>query len=214
VYGRILAERELASITTPLPTRLGNISIRIRDSRGIARLAPLISTGAGWSYTTFVIPSETAVGPAEVAVVRADGTESTARVVITDVSPALWTATHDGRGPVIGHALRQSLNGKSSAKAAWECPPAGCRTVPVDFTATTRVRLEGTGFRYAGEKSAITVTIDDVPAPVLSFGAMEAPGRDSLVIELPRELRGRGETDLVVRVHGEISNVVRIHCGK
>ena len=58
------------------------------------------------------------------------------------------------------------------------------------------------------------MTIDDVPAPVLSFGAMEAPGRDSLVIDLPRELHGRGETDLVVRVHGEISNVVRIHCGK
>lgn len=213
VYGRILAEREMQSAVTPLPRRLGNISIRVRDSAGVARLAPLISTGAGWSYTTFVVPSDTAVGPAEIAVVRSDGTESKTRVVITDVSPALWTATHDGRGPVIGHVVGRGAAGGRLEEAAWECLPEGCRTTPIGLAGPARVRLEGTGFRYAGDRSAIRVTVDDVAAPVLSFGAMKTPGRDYLLIELPRKLRGRGETDLVVRVRGEISNVARIHCG-
>jgi hypothetical protein len=62
-YGPILAEREVTAPSgRPLPLVLGNVSVRVTDSRGIARLARLQYTGAGWSDTTFVVPADAAVG--------------------------------------------------------------------------------------------------------------------------------------------------------
>ena len=49
--------------------------------------------------------------------------------------------------------------------------------------------------------------------PVLSYGAADDLGRDQLTIRLPDELRGAGETDLMLTLNGKLSNVVRIHCG-
>ena len=70
-YGPILADREMHAAGRPLPFRLGNMTVRVTDSRGVARRAGLLFTGAGWSYLTFAIPPNTALGPAEVA--RAHG---------------------------------------------------------------------------------------------------------------------------------------------
>ena len=52
-----------------------------------------------------------------------------------------------------------------------------------------------------------------VAVPVVSFGAADTVGRDQVTIQLPAELRGAGETDLVMTLNGVLSNVVRIHCG-
>ena len=59
------------------------------------------------------------------------------------------------------------------------------------------------------------MTVGGIAVPVLSFGAADADdvGRDQVTIQLPLELRGAGETDLVMTVNSVLSNVVRIHCG-
>src|SRR5450432_925408 len=64
----VLAEREMSAAGPSLPLVMGNVSVRVRDSRGIARLARLLYTGSGWSDVTFIIPAGSALGPAEVAV--------------------------------------------------------------------------------------------------------------------------------------------------
>jgi uncharacterized protein (TIGR03437 family) len=199
----------------PWPTTLGNISVRVTDSRGAARLAPLLHTGGGWAQATFIVPENTASGPAEVAVVRSDGTSSAGEVMIADVAAGLWTAAHDGRGPVIGQVLQRFPDGRTAEFPDWECSDKTCRTVaiPLSERVRTTVRLEGTGFRHAGPHAAIRVTVDDVAVPVVSFGPMAGIGRDQLTIQLPNSLRGRGETDLVMSVDGALSNVVRINCG-
>jgi len=214
-YGPILADREMTGGQPPWPTSLGNISIRVTDSRGVARLAPLLHTGGGWAQVTFLVPENTAPGPAEVAVVRSDGTISAGKVMAADVAAGLWTASHDGRGPVIGHVLQRFPDGRTAEFPTWECSNNACRTVaiPLSDRVGTTVRLEGTGFRHAGPHAAIRATVDDVPVPVVSFGPTPAPGRDQLTIQLPHSLRGRGETDLVMSVDGALSNVVRINCG-
>lgn len=214
-YGPILADREMDGGQPPWPTTLGNVSVRVTDSRGVRRLAPLLHTGGGWAQITFIVPENTAPGPAEVAVVRSDGTSSAGKVMIADVAAGFWTAAHDGRGPVIGRVLQRFPDGRTTGFPAWECSNGACRTaaIPLSDRARTTVRLEGTGFRHAGPDAAIRVTVDDVPVPVLSFGPLPGLGRDQLIIQLPDELRGRGETDLVMTVNGGLSNVVRINCG-
>ena len=200
----------------PLPLRLGNVSVRVTDSRGTARLARLQYTGAGWSNITFVVPQDAAPGPAEVAVVRSDGSISAGRVIIADVAPGFFTAYADARGAVMGEVVQRAAgSGLTKTFAASECGAGGCRAVPIPLAegVYTTVRLPGSGIRNAGAKAAIRVTVGGVAVPVVSFGAADDVGRDQVTIELPTELRGVGETDLAMTVNGVLSNVVRIHCG-
>src|SRR5260370_2010799 len=122
-YGPILAERELTAPSgRPLPLVLGNVSVRVTDSKGIARLARLQYTGAGWSDVSFVVPADVAVGPAEVAVVRSDGSKSAARVIIADVSPGFFTASFDARRAVSGGVVQRGVGGGQSKSF----PPPAC----------------------------------------------------------------------------------------
>ena len=215
-YGPIMADREVDGGSQPWPTALGNISVWVTDSRGVARMAPLLHTGAGWAQVTFVVPEGTAAGQAEVAVVRSDGTSSAGRVEIAELAPGFWTAAHDGRGPVIGQVTQKLASGKTAKFPAWECAEGACRTVaiPLGGGMETTVRLEGTGFRHAAASAKVRVTVGDVDVPVLSFGALPGMGRDQVTVRLPDELRGRGEVDVVLTVDGAISNVVRMKCAK
>jgi cytochrome c peroxidase len=213
-YGPILADREMHAAGRPLPFRLGNMTVRVTDSRGVARRAGLLFTGAGWSYLTFAIPPNTALGPAEVALVRTDGSRSTAHVVVANVAPGFWTATADGRGPVIGRVFQRFANGGTKTFPDWKCENGayGCRTVPIPLSdgVTTTVRLDASGIRYADPKAPVRVTVGDVPVQVLSFGAGDDVGRDQVTIKLPAQLPDTGETDLTMTVDGLLSNVVRI----
>jgi uncharacterized protein (TIGR03437 family) len=215
-YGRTLAQREARADRLPLPVKLGGISIRVEDSHGVARLAPLSWTGAGWSSVNLVIPANSAPGPAEVTVVRSDGSKTASTIIIADVAPGLWTATGDGRGPVIGQVFQRFSAGTTAQFPAWECSKGGCRTVPIPLTprASTTVRLEGTGFRFARSKTAVQVFIDGISVPVESFGPMPESSRDQVTIEIHDELIGHGEIDLFLIADGALSNVVRINCGR
>ncbi len=214
-YGPILADRVRAANPNRVETALGNVSVRVTDARGAARKARLLATGAGWSYLNFVVPPDSAEGPAEVAVMRSDGSSSAAGIIITGVAPGFWSATNDARGPAIGQATVRSADGRTAVTPLSECSQAGCRTVAIPLTpgAPATVRLDASGLRNAGSKAALQVTVDGVTVPVLSFGPAQGPGRDQLTILLPGAFSGRGEVDLTVRLDGEVSNVVRLRCG-
>jgi uncharacterized protein (TIGR03437 family) len=213
-YGPILADREMSG-GKPWTKTLGNISVRVTDSRGVARLAPLLHTGGGWAQVTFIVPDDTAPGPAEVAVVRTDGTSSAAWVAIEDVVPGIWSASQDGRGPAIGWVRQALPDGRTLETPSWKCSGYECRTAPIPLGngASTTVRLEGTGFRHADPHARVRVTVGGMAVPVESFGPLPDMGRDQVTIRLPGELKGKGEMDLVMTVNGMPSNVVRIRCG-
>jgi cytochrome c peroxidase len=204
-YGRIMAEHEAQS--ERLPLTLSNISIRVTDSRGVSRLAHLSWTGAGWSSTNLLIPENSAPGPAEVTIVRSDGSKTASRIFIADAAPGLWTATYDGRGPVIGRVSQGA-----SQFPAWDCSKV-CRTVPIPLSpgVSTTVRLDGVGFRFA---SSVRAFVDGVSVPVESFGPNPGGSRDHVIVKLPDQLIGRGEVDLFLIANGTLSNVARINCGE
>src|SRR5207248_1081206 len=95
------------------------------------RLAPLFHTGAGWAFLSLLIPDECATGPAEVAVVRTDGSVSKSRVLIGDLAPGLFTAPADGRSEAVG-TVTQHVPGKpDKVFPTSECDEGGCRSVPI-----------------------------------------------------------------------------------
>ena len=196
--------------------RLGGISIRVTDSHGVSRLAPLSWVGGGWSSVNFLVPVNSASGPAQVMVMRSDGSHTASNFIIADVAPGLWSATSDGRGPAIGQVFQHFSNGKMTQFPTWNCSKSGCSTVPIPLTrhASTTVRIEGTGFRFTSSTASVHVIVDGIAVPVEGFGPIPNDSHDQVTIRLPKELRGRGEVDLWLVADGALSNVVRINCGQ
>jgi uncharacterized protein (TIGR03437 family) len=214
-YGPILADDEAHARGPSLPFHLANVSVRITDSRGTARLARLLYTGAGWGLISFVVPDDCATGPAEVAVVRADGSVAKSRVLIADLAPALFTSPPDGRSAAVGRVTQHRAGHPDRSFSTLECGKQGCRPRPIPLAPglLTTVRLLGSGLRYAGGHASVRATAGNVSVPAASMGATARPGEDQLTIRIPDSLRGAGDTDLYFTVNGELSNVVRMNFG-
>jgi uncharacterized protein (TIGR03437 family) len=191
-YGPVMAEKAVVAGPGPLPLRLGNVSVHIKDVRDVTRIAPLLYTGGGWAHITFVIPEATAPGRAEISVVRTDGTRSTTHALLGTVAPGLMSASIDGRG------VAKAFVGDAPM---FRCP-ADCEPLPIAPGAA--VRFIGTGFRHA---KSVKVMVGEQVARVLSYGPMTEPGRDQLVIEMPE---GTGDADVLMWADGVLSNVLRV----
>jgi uncharacterized protein (TIGR03437 family) len=213
-YGPVMAERDSHSLGPRLPLTLGGIAVQVTDALGVTRPAGLLWAAAGWGQVNFVIPADSANGPARMTIVRQDGSNASANITIAETAPGFWTEI-SCRGPAVGSATQVYADGRTSTSELTSCRWGDCHTlaVPVTHGATTRVRLRSGGFRNAGSAAKIEVTIGGIRVPVLSFGPEGDPGVDQVTIEIPDRLRGLGETDLIARVNGRVSNAVRIRIG-
>jgi uncharacterized protein (TIGR03437 family) len=213
-YGPIMAAFDAKRETARPPASLGNISIQVTDAAGVTRPAGMLWASAGWGQTNFVIPKDSAVGPATMTIVRDDGSRSSSNITIADTAPGFLTG-QSCRGPALGSAAETFRDGRTNTAKISSCIGTNCQTIPIAMnkSAVTRVRLTASGFRNAASLRDIEVTIAGVPVPVVSYGADTEPGVDFLTIEIPDALRGLGETDLMSRVNGRPANAVRINLG-
>jgi uncharacterized protein (TIGR03437 family) len=96
-FGTGLATTTLSAASQPLPTELGGVTVRITDSAGVTRNAPLFFVSP--QQVNYQIAADTAAGPATVFVASGDGRVSTGAIQILAAAPALFTLSQDGRGP-------------------------------------------------------------------------------------------------------------------
>jgi cytochrome c peroxidase len=211
-YGPVLADKEMGGGVPPLPRVLGNVSVRITDSAGTARLAPLLHTGAGWSQISFLVPPESAVGPAEAAVVRTDGSVSRSNIIVADIAPGLPTASGDGRGTAQAWVTQRLVNGVTKTFRTWQCARAGCTSVdiPLPAGARTTIELDATGFRYAGPGAQIKVTLAGRRLTPVSFAFGDTTDVDKLTVRIPEDFQPTAAADLWFSVNGMLSNVARL----
>jgi uncharacterized protein (TIGR03437 family) len=212
-YGPIMAERDSRSARPQ--TTLGKLSVQVTDALGVTRQAGIRWASAGWGQLNFIVPVQSALGPARMTIVRQDGTRSSTNITIGDTAPGFWTEV-SCRGPAVGSATQVFQDGRTATSPVSFCKGSDCRTIPIPVTsrASTRVRLAVNGFRYAGSASKIEVTIGGIPVRVVSFGPSAGdPGVDQMTIEIPAALRGLGETDLICHLNGRVANAVRINVG-
>ncbi len=95
-FGTGLATMTQTASSQPLPTELGGATVRVTDSAGVTRDAPLFFASS--DQVNYQIPADTAPGPAVVYVTAADGRVSTGAIQILDAAPALFTFSQDGKG--------------------------------------------------------------------------------------------------------------------
>ncbi len=224
-YGPVMAGKDAtARDGRHLPLKLGGLRVDVKDSRGVTRPAGVYWTAAGWGQINFVVPEEAATGPAQMIIVRDDGSRTIGNFIVTDTSPGFFTKV-SCRGPAVGTVSEIFANGRERKQELSRCTVPGASgnsspfgdctalDVPVAKGAKTRVILRSSGLRYAANPSEIAVTIAGQPVRVVSYGPTDEPGVDQLTIEIPAEMQGVGETDLLCHVKGRVSNAVRIAIG-
>lgn len=213
-FGQNLATANASATTTPLPTSLAGSTVRVRDSVGTERLAPLFFVSAG--QINFLVPTGTALGTATITVTNSNGATAAGTINITSVAPGLFAANANGQGVAAAVAFRVRGDGSQSFEAATRLDTATNRfvSVPIDLGAASDqvfAVLFGTGIRHRSSLAAVTAQVGGTPAQVQSAGAQGGAGVDQINVLLPRTLIGRGEVDIVLTVDGKTANTVRVN---
>jgi uncharacterized protein (TIGR03437 family) len=193
----------------PLPTRLAGVSVRVRDSAGEERLAPLFFVSR--EQINFQVPRGTAVGTATVMVTSGDNIVAAGLAQIAGVAPGLFSANSTGRGVAAGFWIRVAEGGAQSRDYLFDL--ATHESVPVDLSAPADqvfLSIYGTGFRSG---TSVTATVGAAGVPVFSFAAVtDYQGLDIVTIgPLPRTLSGSGEVDVAFSVDGKAANTVKVN---
>ncbi|HZS03458.1 MAG TPA: IPT/TIG domain-containing protein [Blastocatellia bacterium] len=214
IFGSGLATSTQMASTIPLPTQLAGTTVKVRDSAGAERLAPLFFVANG--QINFLNPDGTATGAATVTVTSGTGAVSTGAIQVVAVAPALFSANASGNGVAAAQALRVRGGSQSYEPVAqFDAAQAKFVPLPIDLgPASDQVFLVlyGTGIRNRTALEAVTAKIGGTDAPVSFAGAQGGfVGLDQVNLAISRSLIGRGNVDVVLTVDGKPSNAVQIN---
>lgn len=204
--GGLLAPSSLAAAfaTSPIPD---GAPVLVQDSGGTQRRAEVV--GAAPTQVNFLIPPDTAPGPASVAIASLAGA-----TLVTGVAPGLFAINANGFGPAAATALRLRADGSQTSEPVFRCgsAPGSCTTVPLDLGPASDqlyLSLYGTGLRAGASLPIVTAGTERLE--VLYAGPQPAfTGLDQINVRLPRTLAGRGEIPITLVTGGRISNSVMI----
>lgn len=212
LFGSALAETAAAATTSPLPTSLGGRTVKVMDSSGTERAAPLFYVGPG--QVNLLIPPETALGSATISMNRPDGGRLTSPVEIVAAAPGVFSANSDGRGVAAAFAVRVR-GADQTIQLVFQRSSGQDNFVPnpIDLSVANEqvyLVLFGTGIR--GFRQRVTATVGG--ASVAVQAAVPHPewvGLDQVNLgPLPSSLRLRGEVPIVLFVDGKQSNPVTV----
>ena len=207
-FGAGLTDQPLESaVSTPLPTTLAGLSVRIVDALGDSYDAGLFFGSSG--QVNYHIPEGVAAGEAVVLVLLRGELAASGTVFVDAVAPSVFTANASGAGVAAAVALRVAGDGTQSNELIFEAGEGGFVPVAVDLGPETDqviLLLFGTGIRGG---QSVAVRIGGQEAEVLGFAASpEFVGLDQVNVRVPRSLIGAGLVDIEVLVDGEAANVV------
>ena len=182
----------------PWPARLGGISLQVRDSAGIARLAPLLRVSP--SQINFQVPSAAALGEASLAIVDDRGTTAAGGMHVDRVAPALFLVQpfggEDNALPIpAALGVRLDSQGRQTPVPVFTCPPSpgalcGPAAIPLPPAGDpTYLSFFGTGFRGADAVNVVCL-INGVRVPVEFAGPQGTPGLDQINVRLIPAVRG------------------------
>ena len=194
-------------------TQQTGVSLSVQDAAGTSRAASLLYVSP--AQINFIIPEDTQPGPATFAVTAGGAALSTPGTV-QPVAPTLFTANGSGTGVAAASAIRTQTGSKGlqTPVPVFTCGTSGCVAVPIDLGIDTPVYLSlfGTGIRNRSSMSNVTVTINGISVPVPYAGPQpEFPGLDQVNVALTLNLRGSGETNVVLMVDGQAANPVTVN---
>lgn len=214
-YGVALATSTQIANASPLPTTLAGTTVRVKDSRGAERSAPLFFVSPG--QINYQIPPGTATGIASINVTSGNGTVSTGLMQIAAAAPGLFTANASGQGAPAATIFRLKANGEQSFEPTTRSDSVTGQVMPLPIDLGAEgdqvfLLLFGTGFKFNGGLANVKVRIGGVEAEVSYADAAPGfTGLDQANVRLPRGLIGSGRVTLSLGVNGfSASNLVEL----
>jgi uncharacterized protein (TIGR03437 family) len=214
-FGDGLATGVQVADSVPLPTTLAGTSVRVKDSAGVERPAPLFFVAP--AQVNYQVPPGTAAGPALVTITSSDGKVSSGTTLISALAPGLFSANADGQGVAAAVALRVKADGAQSFEPVSRFDAAQNKFVaaPIDLGPEGEqvfLLLFGTGLRGHAGLPTVKVKIGGVDAETLFLGPQGGfVGLDQGNIRIPRSLAGRGEVDVVATAGAKTANIVSVN---
>jgi uncharacterized protein (TIGR03437 family) len=163
------------------------------------------------------MPPGASTEQATIEVIGGEVVRSTARVQIESTAPGVFTANASGQGIAAAIAVKVAADGTQTWQFVFQCGQAvgSCVANPIDMgSGADRIILElfGTGIRNNAGISTVGVTVGGENARVLYAGPQQQyVGLDQVNVEVPADLRGRGQVDVVVSVESKSANTVRVN---
>ncbi|HWQ32316.1 MAG TPA: hypothetical protein VNQ79_05490 [Blastocatellia bacterium] len=199
-FGSNLAVATQGATSLPLPTALSGTTVRVQDSTGAERLAPLFYVSP--LQVNYQIPPGTAAGPATIKITSGDGRISTGAAIIAAAAPSLFTLDQSGAGAAA------ALDAFTFTGPPYAATRSGGEPNIIAFYGTG---LGADATDADGNVSAsVKAAIDGTPATVEYAG--RAPGfvgLNQLNIALPSGLTP-GTHNVVVKRNGRTGNTVTI----
>lgn len=214
VFGQNLATTTLAATNTPLPTSLGGTMVRLRDTSGQEKLAPLFFVSPG--QINFQIAPGLLTGTVLVTVGNSDGFVSKGSILVEAVAPGLFSASGTGQGLAAAVALRIKANGTQSYEPVTRFDAGSGQTVavPIDLGAVTDqafLILYGTGIRFRSSLGLVSYNVGGIPGmPGYAGPQNDFVGLDQINVPLSRNLIGRGVVNVFLTADGKTSNTVTV----
>ncbi|QQS47621.1 MAG: carboxypeptidase regulatory-like domain-containing protein [Acidobacteriota bacterium] len=209
-FGQGLANSTISATGNPLPTSLGGISVRLRDTAGNERLAPLFFVSPG--QINYQIAPGILVGQATVSVTSGSSTLRTGSLTVAPVAPGLFSADATGKGLASAVVLRVRANGSQSFESAIRYQGSAPVAIPIDLGPSTDqvfLILFGTGIRF--RNALPTATVGGIGCQVTFAGPQGSfTGLDQVNIRLDRRLAGRGTVNVTLTVDGISANVLTV----
>ncbi|MEP7272214.1 MAG: hypothetical protein ABI882_11985 [Acidobacteriota bacterium] len=214
-FGHNLAVSTESASTNPLPTVLGGTSVRVRDTFGTERSAPLLFVAPG--QINYQIPAGTAPGVATIEITSSNSVVASGETLIKEVAPGLFSANSSGTGEAAAFIVRVKPDDTQFREWAVVFDTAQNKyvTSPIDMGPTTdRVYLIlfGTGIRHLVDSTNLKVKIGGYEGLVSYYGPQgDFVGLDQLNILMPRSLIGSGEVVVELIVNGFGANKISVN---
>jgi uncharacterized protein (TIGR03437 family) len=187
--------------------------LAVIDSSGAARAPTVLYVSSG--DLSLVVPEGTTTGPATIAAERDDGSLAFGRLQIQPTAPGVFTAAGNGTGPPAAYVRIVRPDSTEFTAAVATCNGEGlCQADPIDVGPPGSVavlELYGTGIRGRTSLDAVTCQIGSENVAVLFAGSQgDSPGRDQVIVALPRSLAGAGQVMVRLSVDGVEANVTEL----
>jgi uncharacterized protein (TIGR03437 family) len=194
----LAAGTESADHLSP-PTSLGGISLRLLDSSGAARLAPLFYVSP--SQINFEVPAGAATGQITLEIVNAPAQIDPVAARVDTLAPALFAYDDN---TALAYALRIEPDGRSTVLSV--------RTTIVLDDRPVYLVLYATGIRNRSSLENVRCTIGGTSLSVEYAGPNGSgmPGLDQVNLRLTPDVKKLGFANLSLTVDGITSNTVWI----
>lgn len=197
----------------PPAAALGGATMAIKDKFGTERAASMFY--ASPVQINFLVPTATALGPAEVLVRVGGQVVARGSARIDQVAPGLYAANSNGLGTAAAVSTTVELNGTQTLRLTFACgvTPLSCVGDPIvvgDGSRPVYISLFGTGIR--GKIASVTATVAGQNMPIQYDGPQnQFPGLDQVNIgPLPASLAGSGVVEVVVTVDDIEANTLTL----